>query len=118
MKNIYDIVVLAAPLTKDQNQSIEFLGFPNDDNLRFPGTYQTTVATFIQGDLNISYFGLEESIVDILSCDPNKTVINSVGKLFPVGGPTESDSRVWKVFSKKSLTSKQINSMFSKVRLT
>lgn len=115
MKNIYDIVVLATPLTEDQKSSIEFLEFPNNDHFKFSGNYQTTVATFVKGDLSLSYFGLEDSLDAILSCNPNITKINSVGQLISVEGPTENDSRVWKVFSKKPLTPDQISVMFSQV---
>ncbi|XP_046615254.1 prenylcysteine oxidase-like isoform X1 [Neodiprion virginianus] len=115
MKNIYDIVVIATPLTEDQKYEIKFMDFQKIESLQLPGNYQTTVATFIQGDLIPSHFGLDDPIDAILSCDPNKTEINSVGKLFPVNGPIGKDSQVWKVFSKHRLTSRQISSMFSNV---
>lgn len=117
MKDIYDIVVLATPLTEDQKNHIQFTGFPENANLTFPGNFQTTVVTFVKGDLNLSHFGLEKSLDTILSCNPNKSIVNFVNKVFPVDGTTENAPTVWRIFSKKDLTSNQINSMFLRVRI-
>lgn len=114
MTSNYDIVIIAAPLTSEQRLSMEFIEFP--DSIAIPGSYQTTYATFVQADLNPKYFGLQERLDSILSCAPNKTKISSVGKVDSVdGGSTETTSRVWKVFSRKSLESTLINEMFSNV---
>ncbi|XP_012257805.2 prenylcysteine oxidase 1-like [Athalia rosae] len=115
MKNTYDVVIIATPLTEDQKNHISFEGFPKNAALKFSGKYQTTVATFVEGDINPSYFGLEESLDAILSCNPNETKIHSVGKLFPVDGPTENNSRTWKIFSKERLLPSDISAMFSHV---
>ncbi|KYM93830.1 Prenylcysteine oxidase [Cyphomyrmex costatus] len=113
MTSNYDIVIIAAPLTSDQEFQIEFAEFP--DNLVFPGKYQTTYATFIKADLKPKYFGLQEPLDGILSCNPNKTTISSVGKVGPVDGSIRKDPQVWKVFSRKPLESSLIHDMFSKV---
>ncbi|XP_063978016.1 prenylcysteine oxidase 1-like [Diachasmimorpha longicaudata] len=108
----YDIVIIATPLTSDQGMSIAFANFPNNEDFIFPGSYQTTYATFIEGQLNTTYFGVDESIQGILSCNPEKTIISSVGKLSSVEG---EDSNVWKIFTRESLSSEMITKMFSKV---
>lgn len=113
MTSNYDIVIIAAPLTSDQELQIEFVGF---SNLVFPGDYQTIYATFVKADLNLKYFGLQEAMNSILSCNPNKTKINSIGKLSPVDGSVRKDPRVWKIFSRKSVESSLIHDMFSHVR--
>lgn len=116
MTSTYDIVIIAAPLTRDQQFQIEFVEFPNN-NLVFPGHYQTTHATFIKADLKPQYFDLQESSLDcILSCNPNKTKISSVGKVNPVDNLIEKNPPVWKIFSRKPLETSLIHDMFSQVR--
>ncbi|XP_057319102.1 prenylcysteine oxidase 1-like [Microplitis mediator] len=110
----YDVVIIATPLTHDQKMPITFGGFPEDVNFEFPGNYQTTYASFVQGSLNPGYFRLEESIDGILSCDPNKTIVSSLGKLTTVQGV---DSNVWKIFSRNPLEINIINKMFQQVQL-
>lgn len=113
MTSNYDIVIIAAPLTSDQEFQIEFIEFP--DNLVFPGKYQTTYATFIKANLKPKYFGLQEPLDGILSCNPNKTTISSVGKVDSVDGSIRKDPQVWKVFSRKPLETSLVHDMFSKV---
>ncbi|XP_015109352.1 prenylcysteine oxidase [Diachasma alloeum] len=108
----YDIVIVTTPLTSDQRMPIRFENFPNNEDFMLSGNYQTTYATFIEGQLNATYFGLDGSIQGILSCNPEKTVISSVGKLSSVEG---HESNVWKIFTRKSLSSEIIGRMFSKV---
>lgn len=115
MKALYDIVILAIPLTHDQEFPIIFEGFPKNDFYSFE-KYHETVATFVKADLKPHYFGLQEELDNILSCDPNKTIINSIGRLNSVDGIIKN-SKVWKIFSNKPLKSKIINEMFSNVRL-
>lgn len=114
MTSNYDIVIIAAPLTSDQEFQIKFVGFPYD--LVFPGKYQTTYATFVKADLNLNYFGLQDPMNSILSCNPNKTRISSVGKQEPVDGSVKKNPPVWKVFSRESLDSTLIHDIFSHVR--
>ncbi|EZA53918.1 hypothetical protein DMN91_010425 [Ooceraea biroi] len=113
MTSDYDIVIIAAPLTSDHKFPIEFTEFP--DNLAFPGAYQTTYATFVKADLNPQYFGLQEPLDGILSCDPNKTIISSVGEVSSVNGLSKTDSGVWKVFSRKPLETSLVHKMFSNI---
>ncbi|XP_012271016.1 prenylcysteine oxidase [Orussus abietinus] len=113
MSNFYDIVIIATPLTYDQKYPISFEGFP--EQFKFKGDYQVTMATFVEGNTNPQHFGLEESLDGILSCNPNKTIINSISRLFPVQGSAENISRVWKIFSKEVLKSHLLNDMFLQV---
>ncbi|KAG5347544.1 PCYXL protein, partial [Acromyrmex charruanus] len=113
MTSNYDIVIIAAPLTNDQEFQIEFIGFPG--NLVIPGKYQTTYATFIKANLKPKYFNLQEPLDGILSCNPNKTTISSVGKVNPVDDSIRKDPQVWKVFSRKSLETSLVHDMFSEV---
>lgn len=113
MTSTYDIVIIATPLTHDQEFAIKFVDFP--DNLVFPGNYQTTYATFINGDLNRKYFGLQETVDIILSCNPNKTKISSIGKVISVDGSTDISSQIWKIFSREPLATNLIKEMFSHV---
>ncbi|KAL2716889.1 prenylcysteine oxidase-like [Vespula squamosa] len=110
MKSRYDIVILATPLTEDQKTRITFEEFPAD-GLTFLGEYQTTIATFVKGDLNPSYFGLEEELDSVLSCNPN-TQIHSVGKVDTVEGPTKIDPKIWKIFSNASLPLNVLHNIF------
>ncbi|KAK2578021.1 hypothetical protein KPH14_008440 [Odynerus spinipes] len=113
IKDHYDIVILATPLTKDQEMQIAFEGIPMD-SLKFVGEYHTTVATFVKGDLNPHYFGLEEELDTILSCN-STTRINSVGKLETVEGLSNNKLKMWKVFSNATLPSDVIHSIFVNV---
>ncbi|KZC10292.1 Prenylcysteine oxidase-like [Dufourea novaeangliae] len=114
MKSAYDIVIVATSLTSDQQLPIIFEGFPNND---FHGAekYHKTVATFIEADLKPYYFGSVEEIDGILSCDPNKTIISSVGRLNSVEG-TIKNSRIWKIFSNAPLKTGILNEMFSNIK--
>lgn len=94
--------------------SINFAGFPENVNFKFAGDYQTTYATFVKGKINPSYFKLEESIDAILSCDPNKTILSSIGRLTTVEG---NSSDVWKIFSRKPVEKNLINKVFLEVRV-
>ncbi|XP_076278349.1 prenylcysteine oxidase 1 [Lasioglossum baleicum] len=113
MKSIYDIVIVATPLTSDQQYPITFEGFPNN-NFHGAEKYHRTIATFVKADLKPYYFGSAEEIDTILSCEPNKTIVNSVGRLNSVEGPIK-DSKVWKIFSNAPLKSGVLNEMFSNI---
>lgn len=109
----YDIVIIATPLTSDQEFPIEFVNFPKD--LEFPDSYQTTHATFVQADIKPKYFGIDQSLDAVLSCNLNKTKISSVGKESSTNGLEDKDSPVWKIFSRKPLETDLIREMFSNV---
>lgn len=114
MTSTYDIVIIAAPLTTDQKFQIEFVEF--SDNLKFLGNYQTTYATFVKADLNPKYFGLNNALDSILSCNPNETKISSIGKLDSVDGLIKKNPPVWKIFSRNPMETNHIHDIFSNVR--
>lgn len=109
------MVIIATPLTNDQENSIIFEEFPEEATLKIPGKYQTTIATFLEGKLNPLYFGLENEIESIFSCNPNKTKISSVGKVNPVNDQKKETSDVWKIFTREPMTSTFMSKMFLKV---
>ena len=111
---LYDIVIIAVPMTNDQGTQIKFDGFDNT-HLNFLGEYQTTVATFVEGNINSSYFGMDEELEGILSCDPTQTTISSIGKLSSVEGKKSDGMNVWKIFSRQKLSNTMMNNMFSHV---
>ncbi|XP_076754653.1 prenylcysteine oxidase 1 [Xylocopa sonorina] len=116
MKAVYDIVILAIPLTRDQEFPIIFEGFPNND-FYSQGKYHETIATFVKGNLKPLHFGLEDESDNVLSCDPNKTVISSLGRLNSVEGIMEN-SKIWKIFSNKRLNSTILSEIFSNIQET
>uniref|UniRef100_A0ABD2WI66 Prenylcysteine lyase domain-containing protein n=1 Tax=Trichogramma kaykai TaxID=54128 RepID=A0ABD2WI66_9HYME len=109
----YDIVIIAAPMTNDHYSSVIFEGF--DDDLTFSGTYQTTIATFVSGEVDFSYFDLDEDIQGIMSCEPEKTIISSIGKLSSVEGTKNPKTNIWKIFSRKKLNQTLLNKMFKNI---
>ncbi|XP_015183644.1 PREDICTED: prenylcysteine oxidase-like [Polistes dominula] len=111
MKNHYDIVIIATPLRKHEQTHITFEGIPGDDNLTFLDEYQTVIATFIKGDINPNYFGLEEELDCILICNYNID-IRSIGRIDTVEGPTKMNSKIWKIFSNASLPLTLLNNIF------
>lgn len=114
--DVYDIVIIARPLTNDQETSIEFEEFPEEAIFTVPGKYQTTIATFVEGKLNPLHFGLESEIDCILSCNPNKTIVSSIGKVNSVNdNGKKGSSDVWKIFTRESMNPKFINKILSKV---
>ncbi|CAK9798124.1 Prenylcysteine oxidase-like [Anthophora plagiata] len=113
MKSTYNIVILAIPLTTDQKFLINFEGFPRNDFYNME-KYHDIIVTFVQGDLKPYYFGLGEELSAILSCNPNKTIVNSIGRLDSVEGTIED--KVWKIFSNKPLKTNIIKEMFSNIQ--
>lgn len=117
---MYDIVVIATPLTKDIG-NVKFLGFDPPIEAYFT-PYQRTVATFVHGRINTSFFGCPKpcqfSVSEILTTDQPDLFINSIGPVSPVKPVTESeiskasDIKVWKVFSPEPLTDEQLRLLF------
>lgn len=109
-------MIIAAPMTTDQEHPIKFEGFENVD-LEFSGEYQTTFATFVSGDVNPSYFGLEEEM-GVISCDPIETKISSIGQLSSVQGIKNNSTKIYKIFSRQKLDDSILDKMFSQVSFT
>lgn len=118
INDIYDIVIIATPLTRDYDMSISFDNFPDDMDFMVPGEYQTTVATFLKGTLNALHFSLEEAeSIDIFSCAPNVTKISAVAAQSDVNDSLdESSLKTWKIFSREKLALPYIARLFHKVR--
>ncbi|XP_069657194.1 prenylcysteine oxidase 1 isoform X2 [Haliaeetus albicilla] len=116
----YDIIVIAAPLSRKM-ANITFKNFdpPVPD---FPNPYHQTVTTFVHGRLNASFFGYRDPSAfhfgAIFTTENPKLFINSLGVVSPVEdmggeGKLPLQSAVWKVFSKEVLTKEQLNLLFS-----
>ena len=52
----FDIVIVAAPQTNDQNTKLKFVGVKT---LAFPGSFHRTVATIVHGLPNPVYLGFK-----------------------------------------------------------
>ena len=83
-KESFDVVIIAAPQTIDKGP-IKIKGFDHQllrTNFTFPGHYHRTVATFVHGDPNPSYFGCSDAeclTEAYFFVDPNNN-INSIAK--------------------------------------
>jgi prenylcysteine oxidase/farnesylcysteine lyase len=111
--SVYDIVIIATPLTEDTQKNIRFTNFPK--SLTFPGVYHRTICTMVHGKLNFTHFGFKDekdAIDEILTISPG-LLFSSVGRLSPVDyKPNEGVFDVWKVFSQKPLTELQLSTLF------
>lgn len=116
----YDIVVIAAPLSRKM-ANITFKNF-DPPVPEFPNPYHQTVTTLVHGRLNASFFGYRDPsafhLGAIFTTENPKLFINSLGVVSPVEGvggegKPPSQSAVWKVFSKEALTKEQLNLLFS-----
>lgn len=110
---LYDMIIIATPLTENTQASIRFLNFPK--SFMFPGVYHRTVCTIVHGKLNVTYFGFEneKEAVDEIFTVRQDLVFNSVGRLSPVDyKPNEGVFDVWKVFSQRPLTKVELNDLF------
>jgi prenylcysteine oxidase / farnesylcysteine lyase len=109
----FDLVILAAPLRKDA-VNVVFKGF--SDFFRpadWIGSYQRTVATLVEGDLNDTFFGSSTPLDSVINVQPG-SLWNTVGRLRDVTGnaSTTSGYSVWKIFSSSPLSSELLSRMF------
>ncbi|NXP08603.1 PCYOX oxidase, partial [Thinocorus orbignyianus] len=118
----YDMVVIAAPLGP-KLANITFKNF-HPPIPEFPNPYHQTVATFVHGRLNSSFFGYRDPssfhLGAILTMENPNLFINSLGMVSPVGeekGKAGNEGKnplaVWKVFSREELSKEQLNLLFS-----
>ncbi|NWH69321.1 PCYOX oxidase, partial [Piaya cayana] len=118
--DLYDIVVIAAPL----GRTMANISFKNFDPPipEFPNRYHQTITTLVHGRLNASFFGYHDPsafhLGAVLTTENPKLFINSVGVVSPVGGGSAEvklplQSAVWKVFSEEVLTKEQLRLLFS-----
>ncbi|KAM8972353.1 prenylcysteine oxidase 1 [Pelodytes ibericus] len=116
--DMYDIVIISTPINNGVS-SINFLGF-NPPIKTFSRHYQQTVATFVHGRINASFFGCPRpcqfELSEILTTSDPKLFISSIGAVAPVkttGKATHASGlKVWKVFSPEPLTKDQLNLLF------
>ncbi|XP_035747543.1 prenylcysteine oxidase 1, partial [Egretta garzetta] len=116
----YDIVIIAAPLSRKM-ANITFKNF-NPPVPEFPNPYHQTVTTLVHGRLNASFFGYQDPSTfhfgAIFTTENPKLFVNSLGVVSPVeeggsDGKLPLQVAVWKVFSKEVLTKEQLNLLFS-----
>ncbi|XP_053320078.1 prenylcysteine oxidase 1-like [Spea bombifrons] len=117
--DLYDIVVMATPLNKPVS-NIRFLGFHPPIEI-MSKVYHQTVATYVHGKINGSFFGCPQpcqlELSDIITNNP-KLFFSSIGAVSPVKATTESEAsqptglKVWKVFSPEPLTKDQLKLLF------
>lgn len=110
--HIYDFVVIACPQIKTSKKNIKLVGIPNHPSM--PVKYQRTVATFVHGELNYTYFyhGTFAKPNQIISINPN-LFFSSVFMVYPVKPNERYNRRIFKVFSKEKLTNQQLDLLFS-----
>lgn len=116
MIEFYDIIIIATPLTSDQKYQIEFKHF-NPPIVHLGGKYHRTVCTIVEGSLNTTFFDLngDDVIPDIISIN-KRTFFNSISVIESVERKTKNNNeKVWKIFSQKLLTDKQMEKLFSDV---
>jgi len=122
----FDAVVLALPCTKSGCGGIDFSvnGIENELT-KFPTSYHTTVANFVKGKLNATYFkttekDLPDSIWSVAEAFPEDAVkFMSIDRQIPVDYGTKhddpqqvSDLDVYKIFTSTPMTSSQIDKLF------
>ncbi|XP_067388457.1 prenylcysteine oxidase 1 [Emydura macquarii macquarii] len=117
---MYDIVLIATPLNRKMS-SITFQNF-NPAIPEVSNHYHQTVATFVHGCINASFFGYKDPshfhLSGIFTTENTKLFINSLSVVSPVQNGQEELKQpigpaIWKVFSKESLTKEQISLLFS-----
>ncbi|GAB1608082.1 prenylcysteine oxidase 1-like isoform X1 [Argonauta hians] len=104
--HIYDIVILATPIHQE-NKDIEFEGFVS--SLSYSQSFQRTVATFIQGDVNASFFHSDTE--DDL---PNSILVNT--EPYFINSMSRKRKNLWKVFSRQLLTETEKSLLFKDVQ--
>ncbi|XP_075457450.1 prenylcysteine oxidase 1 isoform X4 [Ascaphus truei] len=118
--DLYDILIIATPLNKGIS-NITFLGFSPPIET-FSKSYHQTVATFVHGRINASFFGCSEpchfELSEIITTDNPKLFISSVGAVSPVKAAAKPSAtkpaglKVWKVFSPEPLREDQLRLLF------
>eukprot|EP00092_Neocalanus_flemingeri_P058364 GFUD01069545.1.p1 GENE.GFUD01069545.1~~GFUD01069545.1.p1 ORF type:complete len:241 (+),score=83.00 GFUD01069545.1:26-724(+) len=111
----FDLVVIASPLTSDKSN---LTVLPSSQV--FPGSYYTTMATIVKGELTPQGIGYQDNSFST----PNNFYLSStspmwsVEKLTPVDYNPITDNNlppVYKLFSNRPLTSTELSTMFSSV---
>ncbi|CAI9740975.1 prenylcysteine oxidase 1-like [Octopus vulgaris] len=106
--HIYDIVIIAMPLHQD-SKDIKFEGFISP--LSYSQPFYRTVATFIQGEVNASFFDFDKE-GDL----PNTILINA--EPYFINSISKRRKNLWKVFSRELLTESEKNLLFKSIEKT
>ncbi|XP_067144736.1 prenylcysteine oxidase 1-like isoform X2 [Centruroides vittatus] len=112
---LYDVVIVAVPLI-DGISKIKFNNFPTKIQ-NFKGKYHRTVATYVNGKVNMSAIGLQpaDHLDGVITINP-ELPFNSLGKVYPVDyKKDETVPEVWKIFSQKPLTDDFMSEMFESI---
>lgn len=109
---LYDFVIIACPQIESSHKNIQLVGIPNLHSLP---KYQRTVATFVHGELNYTYFDCGGSAKPNQFFSVNQSLFfSAVAMVYPITPNKNYDHRVFKVFSKENLTNEQLDLLFSK----
>ncbi|XP_053125094.1 prenylcysteine oxidase 1 [Hemicordylus capensis] len=117
---LYDIILIATPLQR-KIANVTFRNF-NPPIPEFSRPYQQSVATFVHGRINTSFFGYPDGsqfhFSSIFTTENPKFFFNSIGAVSPVEDKRSAQTMavglpIWKVFSAQPLTKEQINLLFS-----
>ena len=116
----YDIVIVAAPF-EIANYFFDCKECKNWPAPKELGEFWRTVATFVQGHINMTHFGFvaENDIPEVIgTTETPQNYFNSIGKQDPVENRTQVDPKgtpIHKVFSRSDLSASQLNELFSSV---
>lgn len=110
----YDIVILAMPIYKGMTD-IKFEDFQTDIK-PVRDSFHLTVASFMEGQPNSSYFGIDniDSFPDAFFTCNESVFFNSLGKQKPVE-PGTPKIPVYKVFSNKVLKTDQLKELVPEI---
>lgn len=94
----YDIVILATPFYKGMSE-IKFEDFQNKIN-QVDNDFHLTVATFMEGKPNASYFGVDsiDNLPNAIFTTKENLFLNSFSRQKPVSGET-AEKPVYRIFS-------------------
>ena len=114
---MYDAVIIAVPLeVKADFISCQTCSkWPKQNE---QGHYQQTVATFVQGTLNYTSFGLakaSDAPDTIFTVENPDLFFSSIGDLKTVEHKVTGEMPVYKVFSREALTQEQLEFLFTHV---
>lgn len=110
---VYDYVIVACPLIEESVHKITFANFtkPIYPNVE----YQETIVTIVHGELNNTYFNCHSQFGcpnHIFSVNRD-SFFNSICVLDPVTPDKTYDRKVFKIFSKRTLSNAELNSVFA-----
>ena len=116
----YDIVIVAAPF-EISNYFFDCKDCKNWPAPKQLGEFWRTIATFVQGHVNLTHFGFgaEGDVPEVIATtETPRNYFNSIGKQDPVENRTKLDPKempVRKVFSRSNVSASQLNELFGKM---